>query len=510
MLNTGILVTLKLLGYIIKNRRRVNIFSIVIAIIWTLAILTSLVYNINNITKKQHHLVLEHAKNAFEKDLMFRRWVAMHGGVYVFPTKKTPPSPYLAHIPNRDLETTMGDKLTLMNPAYTLRELMENFSGMYGEKGHITSLKLLNPNNKPDEWEIKALKGFDAKKYTQTHEIYNYKGSKHLRYMRALVVKPSCLKCHAHQGYIVGNTRGGVSITIPMKKYRNDGILEKKNVIYLHLIILILSFIIGIITYKKVLLIIEKELKVEKELYHKDKLLFEQSKMASMGEMIGNIAHQWRQPLNAISLTSNNLSFKCMMDDVDNKLFQKELGLIEGYAQYLSKTIDDFRNFIKGDRTKSIFILINTINNFKNLVDSSIKNNYLNVIFDIDKDIKINGYENELIQCLINIFNNAKDILVEKEIEDKFIFISTSVKDNKAIIKIKDNAGGIPKDILPKIFEPYFTTKHQSLGTGLGLHITYNLIVDGMNGTIEANNVKFKYNGNKYTGAEFVISLTMS
>lgn len=200
-----------------KEIKRVKFFSIFIAFIWAVTITLSATFNVKGVTKKQHHLVLEHAKNAFEKDLMFRKWVAMHGGVYVFPTKLTPPNPYLAHIPNRDFTTTTGKNLTLMNPAYVLRELMENFEGMYGEKGHITSLKLLNPNNKPDNWEKERLKEFDKGTYTQYHEIYNYKGSEHIRYMHALVTKESCLRCHSHQGYKVGDIRGGVSITIPMK-----------------------------------------------------------------------------------------------------------------------------------------------------------------------------------------------------------------------------------------------------------------------------------------------------
>ena len=151
------------------------------------------------------------------------------------------------------------------------------------------------------------------------------------------------------------------------------------------------------------------------------------------------------------------------------------------------------------------------LNSFLHLVDSSIKNHHINIILDLQIDIEIDGYENELTQCFINIFNNAKDILVEKEIEDKFIFISTFINKEKiAVIKIKDNAEGISEDILPKIFEPYFTTKHQSQGTGLGLHMTYNLIVDGMGGTIDVANVTYEYDDKEYTGAEFSISLPLS
>ncbi len=239
----------------------------------------------------------------------------------------------------------------------------------------------------------------------------------------------------------------------------------------------------------------------------KDHLITTQSKMASMGEMIENIAHQWRQPLSVISTASSGMQLQKEHNILTDDLFNASCNAINKNAQYLSKTIDNFQNFIKGDRTKIIFNLKDNIDIFLNLIDNLIKSNNINIVLDLQKDIKINGYKNELTQCLMNIFNNAKDILKEKNIKNKYIFISTTIQDKKAIIKIKDNAGGIPEDIINKIFEPYFTTKHKSQGTGLGLNMTYNLVVDGMNGTIEANNVDYKYDSKDYTGAEFVISL---
>ncbi|MEA3553321.1 MAG: HAMP domain-containing sensor histidine kinase [Campylobacterota bacterium] len=120
--------------------------------------------------------------------------------------------------------------------------------------------------------------------------------------------------------------------------------------------------------------------------------------------------------------------------------------------------------------------------------------------------MNLDGFPNELSQCFINIFNNSNDIFKNLEYE-KYLFISAKIENEQTIIVFKDNAGGIPEDILQKIFEPYFTTKHQSQGTGLGLHMTYNIIVEGMNGTIEAKNNNYTYNDKKYNGAEFIISL---
>jgi len=247
------------------------------------------------------------------------------------------------------------------------------------------------------------------------------------------------------------------------------------------------------------------------ELKKKEKLMFEQSKMASMGEMIGNIAHQWRQPLSVISTAASGMKIEQEYNMLKEEDISKMCDAINDNAQYLSKTIDDFRNFIKGDSTKKIFNFKKGINNFLNLINGSMRDNNINMILDLQEGIEIDGYENELNQCLMNIFNNAKDELIKKETnKDRFVFISTSTSEENIIIKIKDNAGGIPKDIINKIFEPYFTTKHQSQGTGIGLHMTYNLIVDGMGGNIEATNVNYRYGDNEYVGAEFIITLPLN
>ncbi len=253
---------------------------------------------------------------------------------------------------------------------------------------------------------------------------------------------------------------------------------------------------------------IKKEVEKNRE---KDKLIFKSEKLVSMGQMIGNIAHQWRQPLSVISTAASGMQLQKEHDILSDAEFYKMCDAINDNAQYLSKTIDDFTNFIKGDSKSSKFNLRNETDAFLKLVDSTIKNNHLDVVLDLTEDINIQGYPNELIQCFINIFNNAKDALVENNKEgNRYIFISQETIDNNVVIKFKDNAGGIPEDIINKIFEPYFTTKHQSQGTGLGLHMTYNLIVDGMNGTVEANNVEFEYESEKYTGAEFKITLPLS
>jgi len=236
------------------------------------------------------------------------------------------------------------------------------------------------------------------------------------------------------------------------------------------------------------------------------------AKLASMGEMIGNISHQWRQPLSVISTGVTGMKIQKEYNKLDDELFFNTCDLINENAQYLSQTIDDFSNFIKGD-TKSVrFDLKNDTDSFIKLVDSTIKQYHIQVILDLEENINIVGYPNELIQCFINIFNNAKDAIIENNIseDERYILISQKVVDQQVIINFKDNAGGIPRNIIDKIFEPYFTTKHQSQGTGLGLHMSYNLITKGMKGTIKVENVIFDYNEKSYKGASFTISIPIN
>ena len=223
--------------------------------------------------------------------------------------------------------------------------------------------------------------------------------------------------------------------------------------------------------------------------------------------MIGNIAHQWRQPLSVIATGASGMKIKKEHQLLDDEEFYKICDVIDENAQYLSRTIDDFKNFIRGDRVKKEFNFKKNIDSFLSLVDSTIKTNDITIICNVPDNITISGYPNELNQCFINIFNNAKDALKEKNIEDKLIFLTVSEDNENITSTILDNAGGIPDKIIVKIFEPYFTTKHQSQGTGLGLHMSYNIIVNGMNGTLRASNENFTYEGKDYTGAKFEITL---
>ena len=243
------------------------------------------------------------------------------------------------------------------------------------------------------------------------------------------------------------------------------------------------------------------------ELKAKDRLLFQQSKMASMGEMIGNIAHQWRQPLSVISTCASGIKFEKEFNEIKDDRLYEALDLIVENTQYLSKTIDDFRNFFKADKQIEDFCVNDSILKVLKLLKSSIQNHNIDVETCFDGELIINGYPNEFLQVLINILNNSKDALLNQDKNTRFISIKTYIDNKNCVVEVSDNGGGIDETIISKIFDPYFTTKHKSQGTGIGLYMSHQIVIEHMKGNISAKNIEIIKNKKVYKGCSFIISL---
>lgn len=241
----------------------------------------------------------------------------------------------------------------------------------------------------------------------------------------------------------------------------------------------------------------------------KENLLVQQSKLAAMGEMIAIIVHQWKQPLSLISTSSTGMKLQLEMDMLTKEFSMEALNSIINATKHLSTTIDDFRDFFKPKRFKTTFNMKESIGKSLKLISSGFKNKDIKVIQDID-NISITTYENDLIQILINILGNAKDALLNVDTQRLIFLCANMSEDNKnLIISIKDSAGGIPEDIIEKIFESYFTTKEDKNGTGIGLYIVNEIITKHMKGEIQVANVEFTYENNKYYGAEFKLIIPL-
>lgn len=222
------------------------------------------------------------------------------------------------------------------------------------------------------------------------------------------------------------------------------------------------------------------------KLREKDKILIQQSKMASMGEMIGIIAHQWKQPLNTMGLVVQNLELAAEGGSINQEFIQKTVFKLTKQLDYMNQTIDDFRSFFDPKKQKSKIYLKKCVEDSLNILASQIDGN--NIKVEIFGDcVEIDGYENELKQVFLSIISNAKDALVESDMIDKKIQIQISKDDKNSIVSICNNAGAIPQEIMQNIFKPYFTTKGKK-GTGLGLYMSKMIICDSMHGDIFAEN----------------------
>ena len=245
----------------------------------------------------------------------------------------------------------------------------------------------------------------------------------------------------------------------------------------------------------------------EKLLREKEELLFQQSKLSAMGEMIGNIAHQWRQPLSVISSSISAIKLSVGTNIYTNEELINFMDTVLNSTKYLSETIDDFRNFYKKDLEKEEFAIKNAIDMSFNLVKTELVKHGIKTIFINDTDFNITGVKNQFLQVLMNILSNSKDAFIDKNIDDKTIFINLYEENDKKCIEIYDNAGGIKDDVIEHVFEPYFTTKHKSIGTGIGLYMSQEIIAKHLEGQITVTNKEFIYQDNEYKGACFKITI---
>lgn len=243
-------------------------------------------------------------------------------------------------------------------------------------------------------------------------------------------------------------------------------------------------------------------------LKQKDQMLLVQSRFVAMGEMIGNIAHQWRQPLNIIQSSITKISVYKEMGLVTDEFLDDTVQIVKKQVSYLSSTIDDFRSFYKDDPSGS-FALEDAVKKSLSLLEAVYQNHFISVSVACEgcKDVQIKGSINRLIQALLNILNNSKDAIINSEVETKIVIVRCKKIKGGAVLEIQDSGGGIDKKSMGKIFDPYFSTKHKSQGTGIGLYMTKQIIQSSFSGKVEARNAEIEIDGEKINGALFTVEL---
>lgn len=284
------------------------------------------------------------------------------------------------------------------------------------------------------------------------------------------------------------------------------GIPDNLSILFFVLNIITLSFIMFTLFYyfvgseRKVRRSLEKNLIFVKEAQSKldiqneelkknQILMIQQARLASAGEMIGNIAHQWRQPLNTLGLVTQKLSIYQKKGLLNEKILGDSVDKSMEIINKMSTTIDDFRDFFDPKKEKSDFLVTDEIARAYAIIEASLSHNDIDYqVLVKEEGIQVHGYANEFSQVMVNLLSNAQDVLVEKDLESKRISVEINRDDEKLLIKVCDNGGGIAAEHIDKVFEPYFTTKEEGKGTGIGLYMSRTIIEEHMGGRLYAKN----------------------
>lgn len=475
--------------------RHLNRTRILALFFWIIIIITSLAWNIFNEKHQILSLARLEALSNFNKNFAFRQWAAEHGGVYVPPDDKTPPNPALSHIPDRDIVSNFGKKYTLMNPAYILRQLMQEYSELYGIKGHITSFKLLNPNNAPDEWEKKVLMQFENGT-KEVSEISLIDGNPYLRLMKPLTAEKACLKCHAFQGYKAGDVRGGLSVSVPMKPYY---LMLKKNItilVFSHALFLLLG-LFGINLFFK-----HNKLRVIEHANEEEKLQIKSHELEASSKDLETYNyityHNMRTPLVNLTAFSGELNY-CINEikPLINKIIRDE-NITDDEKQRLIFTINkdmpESLNFIISSslninnmmKALSKLIYIGKAELKKELLDANeiirlILQDFAQQIETLDIKItvaplhKIFADRLSVEQIIGNLIDNA--IKYRDDDRQLCLEISSEQKDSEIIFYFKDNGIGVDEDKTEKIFDIYYRASIRDIeGYGMGLAYSRTLI----------------------------------
>lgn len=451
------------------------------AVMLTVLIAVSLAWDIFSVRQHTQELATKEARSLFNKDYAFRLWAAKHGGVYVPIDADTPPNPNLAHIPERDITTPSGKKLTLMNPAYMTRQIMNEFSALFNVRGKITTFpdKLLNSDNAPDAWELAALNAFrqGEKEISTFVELDN---QPFLRFMRPLFIEQPCLKCHGTQGYQVGDLRGGIGVYVPMADYL---VTEKNHITVMaltHALIWLLSLGAILAATRRSAIQIKRRLEAEDALR-------QAQKMDALGGLAGGIAHE----INNMLLPIISLAQMTLKDVPDDSRQQKRL----------AKIVE------AGMRAKN---LISGILSFSHRADVDVAKQRVNIVEAIEESLSLLrmtlpstiSFETNLnsstghIVCdptqissiVLNLSSNAADAM-EGQIGKITLSLAPVVIDETlaqsigditpgkfAKLTVSDTGQGIGAQQLKRIFDPFYTTKEVGKGTGLGLTMAYGIV----------------------------------
>ena len=505
-------------------RDRFGLFG-AFAVVWVI-VATVIVMLLGQIEKNElkyiNHIdknMLNEAVIHFDNMIITRNWNASHGGVYVKEHDGIKPNKYLR---DNVMYSDKNETYIKINPAWMTRQISElaNKTSKYYYK--ITSLKPINPVNKADNFEKEALEYFENNKDKPYYVrfIKSDDGTEKFNFMGSLKVTRNCLKCHSEQGYKLGDIRGGIRVILPLNNYNKRMKIIKEQSFHNKTIVVIFGLIAGFLIsiYLRVIFYHQKDIEklneeLEDKVYQrtqelqeinatleqrvadeveknrkKDETMLAQSRYLAMGEIIEMISHQWRQPISVIGAIVSHMSINIELELDNRENMKEELNKLSYQVHQLSKIITEFSDLFETDSQKSSVKPSVIIEEILNVMHSNLKHYEIELETNYEDKSELMVMSKDIFQVYWNVINNAKEILIERSIENPKITIQTKESEKEIITYISDNGGGIDEEHIGKIFEPYFSTKEDLNGKGLGLYIAKSLLEKKMNGSISVQN----------------------
>ncbi len=463
------------------HRLPVNSYTTLTLLMWTAALAGSLTWNLHRQRSAMHDLVLHTARAYFDKDLVYRRWGARHGGVYVPIAPNTPPNPHLSGLPDRDVTTTTGKQLTLMNPAYMVRQAYEIAAETPGVQGHLTSLRPLRPENRPDDWERSALERLERGE-EQFDSIESFRGEPHLRFIRRFLVEESCLKCHASQGYRLGDVRGGISVSLPLAPFLVIQHRQTWPLAAAHGGIWLLGAAAIVTAGRRFGQWLREREGEEEERRSLEQQLHHAQRIDSVGRLTGGIAHDLNNLLSPI-LGFSSIVLEELPPEDPHRPDVVEIHQAAQRARDLTHRLLAFSR--KQELKAEPLDLAGVAEGMRKMLLAMLGEDVELIVEPSGTAPPVLADRAQLELVLLNLAINARDamprggtlrIAAREERLDEPSGALELPPGRYAALVLSDTGTGMDEQTLDRVFEPFFTTKSLGKGTGLGLPTVHGIV----------------------------------